>query len=126
MCDDRGTIAYLEHEWNDADMKRDAAWFERNFASNFTNISSRTGKLTRKADEIQDLKTRKETMTSEDLSDMQIRMAGSDTAVVTGIVRVQGRGDNKPIDQRVAYTDVWVKRDGRWQVMSSQGTNIKE
>ena len=45
---------------------------------------------------------------------------------MTGIFRVVGRGeDNKPLDRRTAYTDVWIKRDGRRQVLSSQGTDIK-
>lgn len=125
--DDRGIIAYLEQEWNDADIRQDTAWFDRHFAENFTDISSRTGKVSRKAESIQDVKNRKETITSEDISDINIRMAGADAAVVTGTFRVVGRGeDNKPFDRRTAYTDVWVKRDGRWQVLSSQGTPITE
>ena len=124
--DDSAALLYLEHEWNDADMKGDAAWFDRNFGSDLTAISSRTGKLTRKSDEIQSMKTRKAVMTSAELNDLQVRREG-DTAVVTGVNHVKGRDDDgKPYDRRVAFTDVWVKRDGKWQVLATQGTDIKD
>jgi len=61
-------------------------------------------------------------MSSAELSDLQVRREG-DTAVVTGVNHVKGRGeDDKPYDRRVAFTDVWVKRDGKWQVLAAQGT----
>ncbi len=122
---DGGAIMYLEHEWNDADMKGDAAWFEKNFASDVTNISSRTGKLTNKSEEIADFKSRKGTTSSAVLHDLNVRTEGN-TAVVTGVNHVQGRdGEGKAFDRRVAFTDVWVKRDGRWLVLASQGTDVK-
>ncbi len=127
QLDSRGEVTYLEQEWNDADLKQDAAWFEQHFAPNFTDVSSRTGKFSDKAASIRDMKTRKETLTSEEISDMNVRMAGDDTVVVTGTFRVVGRDENnKPIDRRTAYTDVWVKRDGRWLVLSDQLTRIQK
>lgn len=124
--DDAAALLYLEHEWNDADMKSDAAWFDQHYSSDFTNISSRTGKLTRKRDEMEQMKTRKDMTTSAELTNLQVRTEG-DTAVVTGVNHVKGRGDDgKPYDRRVAFTDVWVKRDGRWQVLASQGTDVKD
>ncbi|MBK5260280.1 MAG: nuclear transport factor 2 family protein [Thermoanaerobaculia bacterium] len=120
-----GEVMYLEHEWNDADMKGDVAWFEKNFASDVTNISSRTGKLTYKSEELADFKARKGAMSSAVLHDLDVRTEG-DTTIVTGINHVQGRdGEGKAYDRRVAFTDVWVKRDGRWQVLASQGTDMK-
>ncbi len=124
--DSRGEVAYSEQEWNDADLRQDSAWFEQHFASNFTAIDSQTGKLSRKAESINETKSRKDTLTSEETTDMNIRMADDDTAVVTGTFRVVGHtADSKPLDRRIAFTDVWVKRDGGWKVLSSQGTEIK-
>ncbi len=122
---DAAQIMYLEHEWNDADMSGDSSWFEKNFASDMTNISSRTGKLTNKTEEMADLKSRKDVTTSAELSDLNARKEG-DTVVVTGINRVKGKdGDGKAFDRRVAFTDVWIKRDSRWQVLATQGTEIR-
>lgn len=124
--DDAAALLYLEHEWNDADMKGDSAWFDQHYAGNMTSISGRTGKLTRKSDEMKSMKTRKEVMTWAELSDLQVRTEGN-TAVVTGVNHVKGRGeDGKPYERRVAFTDVWVQRDGKWQVLATQGTDMKE
>lgn len=122
---DAGAISYLEHEWNDADVKGDSAWMEKNFAGNLTSISSRTGKLMSKSEEIADLKSRKAVPLWNELSDLNVRTQG-DTAVVTGVNRVKGKeADGKEFDRRVAFTDVWVKRDGRWQVIATQGTEVR-
>jgi ketosteroid isomerase-like protein len=122
---DAAQVMYLEHEWNDADMSGNSSWFDKNFASDMTNISSRTGKMTDKTEEMADFKSRKGVTTSAELSDLSARKEG-DTVVVTGINRVKGKdGEGKAFDRRVAFTDVWVKRDSRWQVLATQGTDIK-
>ena len=119
---DEGQLLYMEMEWADADQKGDLAWFERNLAENYSGISSRTGKLLTKADEIADLKNRKDAFTSVTASDMRVRVEG-DTGVVTGVYHMKGRDEKgQPIDRRIRYTDVYVKRDGRWLALASQGT----
>jgi ketosteroid isomerase-like protein len=122
---DGGQLLYMEMEWADADQKGDLAWFERNLADNFSGISSRTGKLTTKADEIADIKNRKDVFTSVAASDMQVRVEGN-TGVVTGVYHMQGRDEKgQPLDRRIRYTDVYVKRDGRWLALAAQGTLIQ-
>jgi ketosteroid isomerase-like protein len=122
---DAAQVMYFEHEWNDADMKGDASWFEKNFASDMSSISSRTGKITDKNEELADFRSRKDVTTFAELTDLNARTVG-DTVVVTGINHVKGTDrDAKPFDRRVAFTDVWVKRDGRWQVLATQGTDVK-
>ena len=123
--DDQGVLAYMEREWNDASVKRDVAWFERNYASDMTEISSRTGALANKSQAIADVRTDKSVLQSLDLSDLNVRVEGN-SAVVTGVNRVVGRDpEGKPIDRRVRFTDVFIKRDGRWQVWATQGTTIQ-
>lgn len=122
---DGGQLLYLEMEWAEADQKGDLAWFERNLAENFSGVSSRTGKLTTKADELADMRSRKDTFTSVGASDMEVRVEG-DTGVVTGVYHMKGRDEKgQPIDRRIRYTDVYVKRDGRWLALASQGTLIQ-
>ena len=122
---DAAQVMYLEHEWNDADISGDASWFEKNFAGDMTSISSRTGKLTHKAQEMADLKSRKMKVTSARLLDLDTRREG-DTVLATGINHVKGTdAEGKAFDRRVAFTDVWVKRDGRWQVLATQGTEVR-
>jgi ketosteroid isomerase-like protein len=120
-----GAVAYLELEWNDADMKNDAAWFERHFDDDVTLISSRTGKITGKDEEIASMKTRKGSTSWAELKNLDVNMVG-DTAVVTGINHVKGTGeDGKPFDLNVSFTDVWSNKGGEWKVIASQGTQMK-
>ncbi len=122
---DAGKLLYMEMDWSDADKRRDTAWFERNFADDFFGVSSLTGKLTTKAEDIADIKNRKEVFDSAVASDMQVRVEGN-TGVVTGIYHLKGRDDKgQPLDRRIRFTDIYAKKDGRWQVIASQGTLIK-
>lgn len=120
-----GALAYLESEWNDAEMRNDISWFERHFDDSLTSISSRTGKLASKGDELASMKTRKDKVTWAELKNLDVNMVG-DTAVVTGINHVKGTGDDgKPFDVNVAFTDVWTNKDGEWKVIATQGTQVK-
>ena len=122
---DAGQLLYMEMDWSDADKRRDAAWFERNFAEDYFGISSETGKFNTKAEDVADIKNRKEVFDSAVASDMRVRVEGN-TGVVTGIYHLKGRDDKgQPFDRRIRYTDIYLKKDGRWQVIGSQGTPIK-
>ena len=122
--DDAGMLLYMEREWADADMKKDASWFDRNFADDFTSISSRTGAISNKREEIDSMKG--VTTDLEEVSDMNVRIEGN-TGIVTGIYRARGKDEKgASFDRTSRFTDVYVKRDGRWQVLSSQGTAIQK
>ncbi|HEY8849576.1 MAG TPA: nuclear transport factor 2 family protein [Thermoanaerobaculia bacterium] len=121
---DAGILLYMEHEWSDADMKNNTPWYERNFADDFTGIDAHDGSLNNKREEIDSMKNL--TIDSEEVSDMNVRMEG-DTGIVTGVYRVRGKDNKgKAFDRTSRFTDLYVKRDGRWQVLSSQGTPIQK
>lgn len=122
--DDAAVLAYMERDWSNADVKRDASWFEQNLAADYSGISSRTGKLSNKTEEIAGFKSDKSVYESAEATDLNIRIEGN-SAYVTGIYRLKGRDEkNQPFDRRIRYTDVYIKRDGRWQVWTSQGTEM--
>src|SRR5262245_32039155 len=121
--DERTALLYLERDWNQAEMKQDAAWFERTLADEFSGVDAQTGKPTSKSEVIAGVK--KTATASADLSSLDVKMQG-DTAVVTGVSHNKGK-DEKGVsyDRRIRFTDVWVKRDGRWQALSSHATDVK-
>lgn len=41
-------------------------------------------------------------------------------AVVTGILVVRGRKDNRTYTNRYRFTDTWLYRNGRWQAIAAQ------
>lgn len=122
--DEHDTLWYLEQDWNDAALRKDKDWFEKNFASDYTSIGGTDGKLSNKAEDIADSVDAKLTMEAVDTTDMHIRIDG-DKAVVTGVYHTKGSFDGKPFDRKVRYTDTWIKRDGRWVAWASQGTPMK-
>jgi ketosteroid isomerase-like protein len=120
---DSSVLLYLERDWNQAEMKRDAAWFERTLADGYTGVDARSGKPTTKALSIADIK--KSTVDSADLSGVEVHMEG-DTAVVTGLTHNKGKDEKgSAFDRKIRFTDVWVKRDGKWQVLSSHASDVK-
>lgn len=122
--DDGQIIWYLEQDWNNSLMKRDRAWFEKNYANDFSGVDTMTGRLSNKAEDIAGILGDRGLEIAE-TSDMNIRVDG-DRAVVTGIFRTRGK-DEKDVayDRRARFTDTWIKRDGRWQAWASQGTLIR-
>ena len=63
-------------------------------------------------------------MTRAEIDVDHVRLLG-DVAVVTGRSVSEGRVDGKDVSVTQRYTDVYVKRNGRWQVVASQGTEVK-
>lgn len=123
--DDAATIWYLEQDWNDAVLKRNKDWFENNYAADFTSISSTSARLMNKAQDIADSMDDKVSMEVVETTNMNIRVEGR-MAIVTGVFRTKGKDGKGPFDRKIRYTDTWIKRDGRWQAWSSQGTLIPE
>ena len=123
---DMGQLYYMEQDWNDADVNNDVAWFERNLAYDYSSVSSRSGALGDKAEEIADIRAPKRKLTSAVLSDFNARVSG-DSAVVTGVNHVTGTDDkNQAFDRRIRFTDTFIRRDGRWQVWATQGTPVAD
>jgi ketosteroid isomerase-like protein len=122
--DDYATLWYLEQDWNNAVWKKDKEWFEKNYAADFTSISSQTAKVMSRAEDIADTVNDKGTFDLVETTGMNIRMEGN-FAVITGTFRLKGKDEKgEAFDRKLRYTDTWIKRDGRWQAWSSQGTNI--
>lgn len=53
-----------------------------------------------------------------DLSELRVRLHGN-TAIVTGAYHEVGSSKGKHYEYRDRLTDVWMKIDGRWQVVAS-------
>jgi ketosteroid isomerase-like protein len=51
---------------------------------------------------------------------MQVLGSGRDVVVVSGSVNAKGRRVGEPFNLQNRYTEVWVKRGGRWQCVAGQ------
>jgi ketosteroid isomerase-like protein len=111
----------LEREWLDAYLKRDVAAMERIEADDFI-ITHADGRVFTKADEIANLKKstgQSDPSMSFTTEETRVRIFG-DTAILTGVFVAK----QKDSTERSRYTDVYVKRNGRWQVAASHMTRI--
>jgi len=122
---DEKTLLQIEHDWNEALKTGNLAWFEQNLAGDMTDIMSSNGSLQTKADSIKLVKTDKTVYESLELSGLRVRVEGN-AGIVTGVNHIKARAEGGQIvELRFAFTDIYVKREGRWQVWASQHTAIK-
>jgi len=115
------TLQAMERDWLNAEKNRDAAAFEKLVADDWIAINP-DGKRKTKVERAAEIKT--SNIDSATLGDMKVRVFG-DTAVVTGTDdEVTTKDGNKTSDHYV-WTDVFVKRNGKWLAVASQTAQIK-
>ena len=116
-------LIQIERDWCTSSLKRDALLLGRILADDYTGVSNR-GLLLTKTETIAGLADKTSSITACVDTDMKVRVYG-DTAVVTGLGVRSGTYQGAPFsDRRFLWTDIFVRRDGRWQCVASQGTVV--
>jgi len=106
----------LEDQWTRALVRRDSAGFDRLLAPRF--VYTENDQVMTKAQLIDAVVHGSDTVEFAGNEDMKAYVYGT-TAVVTGWLVVRGRGKDGAFDRRYRYTDTWVQRSGRWQVVAA-------
>jgi ketosteroid isomerase-like protein len=83
------------------------------------------GTIRDKSTAMQRIKSSAFQLQSNSLDDMVVRIFG-DTAVVTARSTPKGTLNGRDFGQPLRYSRVYVKRDGRWQVVMFQMTHVAE
>lgn len=119
-------LKQLELDIGAANVRRDKAFFERIEADEFIFTDS-AGGLTTKAEDVASLdKPAGEfKLVSYEPDDMKVRIYGN-TAVVTGRTTTMLQSKDREVTNRSRFTDVFVKRDGRWQLVAGHSSRIRE
>jgi len=115
------TLQAMEHDWLNAEKNHDTAAFEKIVADDWIAIGP-DGKTQTKAERAAEIKAAH--ITSATMGDMKVRVFG-DTAVVTGTDDESTMEDGKKSGDHYAWTDVFVKRNGKWLAVASQTAQIK-
>jgi ketosteroid isomerase-like protein len=116
------TIIQIEHAWGNALLKRDVAAWSRCLGDDWV-ITYSDGTLVTKPMALADLKEGALRIESFRLDDLKVRVYG-DTAVVTGLITEKSKFRDKNTSGVRRFTDVFVKRDGRWQAIASHESNV--
>jgi ketosteroid isomerase-like protein len=114
----------LEQEWADAVKRRDIKKINGIQADEYV-FTGPGGQIWTKAQALESVNNSDLEIDSFELSDINVRIYG-ETAVVTLRVVWNGRFRGNDISGPQRMTDVFVKRDGRWQCVASQSTRIAQ
>ena len=119
---DEQTLVELERAWNDAFYKKDIDFLDSILAEEFvaTYDDGTLGDRNRELELSASFNQRVISATQEDFT---VRVYG-DAAVVWFTLRLVGLRQGQRAQVAFRYTDVWVRRDGRWQCVSTQSTRV--
>ena len=116
-------------QWAEARIKGDVAFLERFYAPEFY-IQNMNGHVVQRKDDIAlfDRVRRgdKETIKPQYIKDegMKVSVYG-DTAFVTGVENLKGTHRGVYGEMALRFTNVFVRRDGRWQLVLSHSTRVQ-
>jgi ketosteroid isomerase-like protein len=113
-------IVQNERDWVSAITRKDAATLDRLLADDFVGTSPTAHTYTR-TNAIDDLKSGKYVVESMMLDDVSVNVYGN-AAVSFTSQEEKSRYAGADTSGHYHFTDVWVKKDGRWQAVASHGT----
>jgi|ERR1700730_12581199 len=112
----------LETDRAAAAVKGDVATLEKQTSDDYTFINL-YGQMSDKSQMVNAFKTGQTKLTSDEVSDMKVRVYGN-TAVITGKVDVKGTLGGKDVDGQIMFTRVYVKKGSNWQSVAFQQTRV--
>ena len=115
MTTDEQELIDLQVAWMDAWRREDREALEAILAPEFTLTSARTDQIADRAAWFAMLDRVKNE--SFEYTDFRIGVFG-DAAVVKSRLTQVARVDDQPWDATFMLTDVWIRRQGRWQVVA--------
>jgi ketosteroid isomerase-like protein len=118
---DQATITQLTRQsqaWDKAIVRKDRAAIADNMAEDFRDIDG-YGNVADKTAFLEDILSPKLTIDPYQVEDFDVRLYG-DVALLSGTTRMSGHFDGKPFSSHYRYIDIYVRRDGRWRVVSVQ------
>ena len=119
----RETLIELERSWNDAVYSGDVDVIDRLLADEFLGTYD-DGSRGDKAREMDLVANFNQAVISAVQDDFRVAIYG-DTAVVWFTLNLVGLRQGQEAELTLRYTDVWIRRDGRWQCVSAHSTRVQ-
>ena len=119
----RETLIELERSWNDAVYSGDVDVIDRLLADEFLGTYD-DGSRGDKAREMDLVANFNQAVISAVQDDFRVAIYG-DTAVVWFTLHLVGLRQGQEAELTLRYTDVWIRRDGRWQCVSAHSTRVQ-
>lgn len=114
-------------QWDRDIVRKDALAIAANMAEDFRQIAS-DGSVADKAAFLREITSDDLTIDPYTVEELEVRIYGAagDVALLSGRTRMTGRYQGEPFTTHYRYIDTYVRRDGRWQVVSVQTTKVRE
>ncbi len=109
-------LTRLENDWARGLVARDTALFRRLLAPGF--VYTEDAQMM-SADDVVRGVVGSDRVSAARNEDMRVHDHGG-TAVVTGILIVDGTGETGSFSHRYRFTDTWLRSRGRWRVIAAQ------
>jgi ketosteroid isomerase-like protein len=119
---DEEVLRKLDHDNTVATWTADARWFEQNLSDDFVIVTA-NGLVKTKQDVLKDLAATDFAMEPYEPTEVQVRVYG-DTGIVTGRVFQKFVRQEQHYAFEARYTDVYVRRRGRWLLVTSHASPV--
>jgi ketosteroid isomerase-like protein len=116
------TIMRIEKEMLNAILKGDASANEK-YLANTATLTGPDGNMINKAEAVNEVKTGILKLQAASMDGAKVQVYG-DTAVVTYSSNDRGTYKGKDISGKTRWTDVFVRRNGQWQLVAGHGSSV--
>ena len=118
-------ITKLSNEWGRVRITKDIDHLRRIWADDFSYINP-DGTVANREDGFANFEDSIDTYTSARLTAFNVRVYGKNFAVTDGDDHYVGKDkDGKPFEKKGRFTNVWIRKNGKWQVVAGHGTWLK-
>ena len=119
-ANDVQAVLRVQREWMEAVRDKDAVALDRILADDYTYTDSR-GRVSYKADSLRQARAAGGRMKAFQTSDEKAQVYG-DTAIITGLLRVEGEARGEPYEAEVRFTDILARIDGQWRAVAAHAS----
>jgi hypothetical protein len=118
--DAENELLTLEREWADAEVRRDAGFFERTLADDYLYMDT-SGQTYNRREFLNMIESGPAKNELIEGGDMRVHIHG-ETAVVNGRYTVKFKHGSESNTARMCATDVFIRRRGQWQAVYGHAT----
>jgi ketosteroid isomerase-like protein len=116
-------VLTVERAWTEAHLRGDVQTLESIMAFDYVKIQP-DGSLSDKSTTLASYQPDRRNWDVAQGDEYDVRVYG-DTALVIGRWSARGNNNGQPFDYAARFLSVYVRREGRWQMVAEQSTEIK-
>ena len=118
-------ITKLSNEWGRVRITKDIDHLRRIWADDFS-YTDNDGKVDKREDGFAFFEDNTDTFTSSGVVAFNLRVYGKNFAVGNGDHHEAGEDkDGKPFSWKFRFTNVWVRQNGKWQVVAGHSSQLE-